>query len=164
MKDGPCVGGFTTAQWRSLDDNQFLSDRYAFVFNLNDQLHIPVKTQEKAVAGHSGNGPTYGNGDLVVFSKFNEPNHLRSMSEESTYNIPEVNGINVLTKSGKQRSTVQDIEVWQVIFTQEYQNEYCMQWLDSKFANEGELLNRKQREEWEAVHGQKGKDKPACDT
>ena len=104
-----------------------------------------MKNSERAIAGHPDNGPTYGNGDLVVFSKFNEPHHLRSMTEESSYNIPEVNKKNVLTKCGGplQRSTIKDLEIWQVKFTKEYQNEYCMQWIDKKFANECELLARK---------------------
>jgi hypothetical protein len=76
-----------------------MSDRYAFIFNLDDQLYLPVKEQDRAIAGHPANGPTFGNGDLVVFSKFNEVGHLRSMTEESSYNIPEDNGSNVLTKS-----------------------------------------------------------------
>jgi hypothetical protein len=102
LKNGPCIGGFTTAKWRSIEEeersNQFLSDRYSFIFNLDDNLFIKVKNSNRAIAGHPDNGPTYGNGDLVVFSKFNEPNHLRSMAKESVYNIPEVNGKNVLTK------------------------------------------------------------------
>jgi hypothetical protein len=38
-----------------------------------------------------------------------------------------------------------------------------MQWIDKKFANEGELLIRKHREEWELSNGKKGRAKPACD-
>jgi len=130
-----------------------MSDRYAFIFNLDDKLHFQVKEQEKAIAGHAGNGPTFGNGDLVLFSKFNEAGHLKSMTEESSYNIPEHSGLNILTKSSKQRTTIQDLEVWQVKFTLEYQNEYCMQWIHNKYANESELLIRKHREEWESSNG-----------
>jgi hypothetical protein len=79
-----------------------LSDRYSFIFNLDEKLLIPVKNSNRAIAGHPDNGPTYGNGDLVVFSRFNEPNHLRSMAKESVYNIPEVNNKNMLTGSPKQ--------------------------------------------------------------
>ena len=82
-----------------------MNDRYSFIFNLDDNLFIPVKNSNRAIAGHPDNGPTYGNGDLVVFSKFNEPNHLRSMAKESVYNIPEVDGKNVLTRSPKQQSS-----------------------------------------------------------
>jgi hypothetical protein len=82
-----------------------LNDRYSFIFNLDDNLFIPVKNSNRAIAGHPDNGPTYGNGDLVVFSKFNEPNHLRSMAKESVYNIPEVDGKNVLTRSPRQQSS-----------------------------------------------------------
>lgn len=94
-----------------------MSDRYAFIFNLDDKIIIPIKNSSRAIAGHPDNGPTYGNGDLVVFSKFNEPNHLRSMPTESSYNIPEVNNRNFLTKSQRQQSSISDLEIWQVIFT-----------------------------------------------
>ena len=114
IKDGPCIGGFTTMKWRSIKDDEdeeerkdkFLSDRYAFLFNLEDKLVIPIKNSSRAIAGHPDNGPTYGNGDLVVFSRFNEPNHLRSMPKESSYNIPEVNNRNILTKSQKQQTSI----------------------------------------------------------
>ena len=85
------------------------------------------------------------------------------MTEESSYNIPEDSGSNILTKSSKQRTTLEDLEVWQVKFTQEYQNEYCMQWIDKKFANESELLIRKHREEWELSNGKQSRGKAACE-
>ncbi len=114
IKDGPCIGGFTTMKWRSIKEDEdeeerkdkFLSDRYAFLFNLDDKLVIPIKNSSRAIAGQPDNGPTYGNGDLVVFSRFNEPNHLRSMPKESSYNIPEANNRNILTKSQKQQTSI----------------------------------------------------------
>ena len=98
IKDGPIVGGFTTAQWRNAD-NDFVSDRYAFIFNLTDGTFLPIRKSERAMACHKDNGPTYGNGDLVVFSKFNETGHLRSMTDEPQYNIQEIKGKNQITNS-----------------------------------------------------------------
>ncbi len=140
-----------------------MSDRYSFIFNLDDKLFIPVKNSSRAIAGHPNNGPTYGNGDLVVFSKFNEPNHLRSMAKEPVYNIPEINGKNLLTtRSNQQRSSISDLEIWQVTFTPEYQNEYCMQWIDRKFANENEMLTRRKRDEWESENVIAGQGRLPC--
>jgi hypothetical protein len=73
---------------------------------LDDKLLIPVKNSIRAIAGHPENGPTYGNGDLVVFNKFNDSNKLRSMPEEPSYNIPEINNKNMLTKSVLQNATI----------------------------------------------------------
>jgi hypothetical protein len=42
------------------------------------------------------------------------------------------------------------MELWQVKFSLEYQNEYCMQWVDEEHATPTELQRRKEREEWEA--------------
>jgi len=49
------------------------------------------------MACHKDNGPTYGNGDLVVFGKFNETGHLRSLTDEPQYNIQEIKGKNQIT-------------------------------------------------------------------
>ncbi len=72
------------------------------------------------------------------------------MTKETSYNIPEVNNRNVLTNSSTERNTITDMEVWQVIFSEEYQNEYSMQWLDKKFAPQMEILRRRERDEWES--------------
>ena len=76
-----------------------MTDRYAFLFNLNDERRFPIFHSEEAIANHPENGPTYGNGDLVVFSKFNESNHLKALEEEKPYFIKKEGGRNLLTGS-----------------------------------------------------------------
>ena len=39
--------------------------------------------------------------------------------------------------------------MWQVKFTEAFENEYCMQWLDDKHVNQAEEARRHQRESWE---------------
>ena len=98
------------------------------------------------------NGPTYGLGDLVLFDKLNEPQMLKSMTGKPKYKVQKINGRNLLTDSAEERVTVRDIEVWQVIFTEDFQNEYCMQWLEEDHASEAELTRRKKRDEWESKY------------
>lgn len=138
VKNGPCIGGFTTASWKGIEESKFISDRYSFLFNLTDEVHIPIKYSEQGIAWHGDNGPTYGNGDLVVFSRFNESDHLRAMPEKKPFFVEKRNGKNILTNSSNERNTTVDFEMWQVKFTEAFQNEYCMQWLDDKHVNQAE--------------------------
>ena len=152
IEDGPCIGGFTTNQWRSCEKIDNLNDRYSFLFNLTDSLHFPVKDQEKSIATFAKNGPTYGLGDLVIFDKFNDSQNLKAMTGKPKYKVQKMNGKNLLTDSSEEKVTVRDIEMWQVIFTEDFQNEFCMQWLEEDHASEVELERRKKRDEWESKY------------
>lgn len=43
IKDGDCVGGYTTAQWSSPDDEKSIGDSNALLFNLSCCRHFPSK-------------------------------------------------------------------------------------------------------------------------
>jgi hypothetical protein len=90
------------------------------LFNLTDEVHIPIKYSEQGIAWHGDNGPTYGNGDLVVFSRFNESDHLRAMPEKRAFFVEKRNGKNILTNSSNERNTTADFEMWQVKFTEAF--------------------------------------------
>ena len=75
-------------------------------------MHIPIKYSEHGIAWFADNGPTYGNGDLVVFSRFNESDHLRAMTEKKPYFVEKRNGKNILTGSSNERVTTAEFEMW----------------------------------------------------
>jgi hypothetical protein len=43
LEDGPCIGGFTQAQWKPTKDPISLSDSTAMIFNLTNYQNFPVK-------------------------------------------------------------------------------------------------------------------------
>lgn len=88
------------------------------------------------------NGPTFGVGELILYSKFNESDNLKSMTEMQSFYIPIVNGKNYLTNVSGDNVTVSDLEVWAIEFTETFQSEYSMQWLDEKHVTAAELLRR----------------------
>ena len=69
--------------------------------------------------------------------------------KDKNYKIDKVDGKSRLSGISGDRTTTEDFEVWQVIFTEEFQNEYSMQWLDEDHANEIEMARRKKRDEVE---------------
>lgn len=69
--------------------------------------------------------------------------------KDKNYKIDKVDGKSRLSGISRDRTTTEEFEVWQVIFTEEFQNEYSMQWLDEDHANEIEMARRKKRDEVE---------------
>ena len=50
IKDGPCVGGFTKAQWTSPTKSSFNNpDSDAILFNLTQNIAFPIVIQERAI-------------------------------------------------------------------------------------------------------------------
>ena len=43
LKNGPCIGGFTFAQWKESNDPINISDESAMIFNLTDNKKYLVK-------------------------------------------------------------------------------------------------------------------------
>ena len=76
-----------------------MSDRYAFIFNLTDERRFSIRHSKQGIANYAENGPPYGNGDLVVFNKFNESDHLKALEEEKAFFIQKEGGRNLLTGS-----------------------------------------------------------------
>ena len=94
------------------------------------------------MACYGKNGPTYGVGELVLYSKFNESDNLKSMTEMKPYHIPIKDGRNQLTNMSSDNVTVGDLEVWAVKFSEAFESEYSMQWLDEKYVTPAELMRR----------------------
>ena len=69
--------------------------------------------------------------------------------KDKNYKIDKVDGKSRLSGISAERTTTEEFEVWQVIFTEEFQSEYCMQWLEEDHASEIEMARRKKREEVE---------------
>jgi hypothetical protein len=82
------------------------------------------------------------------------------MPEKKPFYVEKKNGKNILTNSSNERTTTAEIEVWQVKFTEAFENEYCMQWLDDKHVNQAEQARRHQRENWESTNVKEGERNP----
>jgi hypothetical protein len=65
VKDGPCIGGFTQQHWESTDKQVYKNDDNAKLFNITQQLVIPVKKGEStSIKCRKYSGPEFGIGDL----------------------------------------------------------------------------------------------------
>ncbi len=85
----------------------------------------------------------------MFFDKFNETDHLKVLVKDKNYKIDKVDGNSKFSGISGDRATAEEFEVWQVIFTEEFQNEYSMQWLEEDHASEIEIARRKKRDEVE---------------
>lgn len=87
MKDGPCIGGFTSAQWKSGDTYAF--DNTAMLFNLTDERHYTTVRPEGAICCVTNFGPHFGWGDDLgaMLEPFNGENNCVSCCNNGYYNI-----------------------------------------------------------------------------
>lgn len=86
VKHGPCVGGYTKAQWDDDADECDGEDDQAFLFNLTQRKHFPVKTPEVAIKRLAGWGPYFGEGELGAWDEpFNNNGNCTSMLDEQGY-------------------------------------------------------------------------------
>ena len=99
--NGPCIGGYTKSKWieRPKLNERNGADPDAFLFNLTQRRHFPVKNPAFAIKNSEMWGPYFGNGELGADNDdFNEELACVSLTGESVYDIPEnSNGINQLT-------------------------------------------------------------------
>jgi hypothetical protein len=124
IKDGDCIGGFTTAKWFTPQGGDVFSfDKDSMLFNLNKNLHYPCKIYECAIWNYPNCGPYFGlNGELATLEPFNEENHCSaSMHENWCYKVPiDDNKRSMLTnteievgaKQAQTKFTITEIEVW----------------------------------------------------
>ena len=56
-----------------------------------------------------------------------------------------------------------EFEVWQLEFSEAFQSEYSMQWLDEKYVTPAELIRREQRDQWESENYKESKDRVGKD-
>ncbi len=66
IKDGDCIGGYTSQHWD--DSDTYKADSSAFVFNLTRSRHFPSQASGKDIYCSRNWGPFFsgGNGDLAA--------------------------------------------------------------------------------------------------
>ena len=89
IKDGDCIGGYTSQHWDKLGTK---ADSSAFVFNLTHSRHFPSQATGKAIKCDSYYGPCFSSGgssDLTAGNEpFNDNNKCWSNANEDAYKIP----------------------------------------------------------------------------
>jgi hypothetical protein len=119
IKDGDCVGGYTTQHWESSEPWKDKADSSAFLFNLTCSLHFPSKASGKDICCYRSIGPDFRGGgygsDLgLTYEPFNGSGKCYSWVNKPGYEIPEVNGKNQLTNQESADFTLSELEVWAV--------------------------------------------------
>jgi hypothetical protein len=107
-------GGFTSLNWKS--EGGFVSDTSmeTFIFSLNLGKKYDLNDKEKsAIKFDLNNGPTFGNGDIIVYQNMKEGKTYAN--EKSSF--LEDNNLELIQKEGEQQSfNVQEIEVYRIIY------------------------------------------------
>jgi hypothetical protein len=90
IKDGDCIGGYTSQCWESeLKDK---ADSSAFLFNLTRSRHFPSKATGKHIFCASYSGPCFYGGLLCELAAYNAPfngkGKCESQANKPGYNIP----------------------------------------------------------------------------
>ena len=117
VKDGDCIGGFTTCQWDS--SGGFYADKDSFLFNLSSSRQFPSQQGKGGINGYPNYGPAFGCktfADLRAEEPFNGDNQCCSGANCSGYLISKEGDKNMLTNKERVRFTISEIEVWQVTF------------------------------------------------
>jgi hypothetical protein len=113
MKDGDCIGGYTSQHWDGSSGSK--ADSSAFLFNLTHSRHFPSKATGKDIYCSNNYGPRFGGGSTELCARdqpFNGNNNCYSFPNEKGYNIPLVDGKNQLTNQGGYDFTISELEVW----------------------------------------------------
>ncbi len=117
VENGPCIGGFTSAQWKSEPDRTEATDPFAFLFSVTEKKWLNCKCKALAIANDENTGPNFGTYELMTEEPFNGPSKCISIKNETVYNIPSDKlGRNILTHSRKDNFTITELEVWEVEF------------------------------------------------
>ncbi len=116
IKDGDCIGGYTSQCWESPCYNKWKADSSAFLFNLTRSRHFPSKATAEDIYCSEYYGPCFvgGNGgELAAYTEpFNGKDKCYSGANQPGYNIPLVEGKNQLTNQGDGYFTISELEVW----------------------------------------------------
>ena len=122
VKDGPCIGGYTAAQWES-GYGKYVKDPQAFIFNLTHKRHFPCKDPNRAIFCANSDGPNFGGMDLAAREdNFIRENNCVSVQGRIVYNVPFDSQyrnmlINQVGKGQFEDSfTITELEVWQIDF------------------------------------------------
>jgi hypothetical protein len=118
IKDGDCVGGYTTQHWESSESLKYKADSSAFLFNLTCSLHFPSKASGNDIRCHRSIGPIFSGGSCIELGvsrqPFNDRSIWYSIMNDTGYKIPIVNGKNQLTNQMSCSFTISELEVWAV--------------------------------------------------
>ena len=118
IKDGDCIGGYTSQCWESLSPGKFKADRSAFLFNLTRSRHFPSKATGNDIYCRSNCGPCfsadYGSELAAYPQQFNGKGKCYSRANQPGYKIPLVDGKNQLTNQEDGHFTISELEVWLV--------------------------------------------------
>jgi hypothetical protein len=120
IKDGDCVGGFTTQSWHHRDHpNCRVRDDNAFLFNLSCARLFPSQHSGEDIWCNMGMGPSFngGGGGWELAAKdepFHGENNCKSWANDSGYKIGmETDGVtNKLTRKKNVDFTITELEVW----------------------------------------------------
>ena len=114
MKDGDCIGGYTSQHWDQ--SKTFKADSSAFLFNLTHSRHFPSKATGTDIYCGSNFGPCFHGGGMselcAVSLPFNGDNKCYSWANKPGYNIPYVDRKNQLTNQRDGNFTISELEAW----------------------------------------------------
>ena len=69
LKNGLCIGGFTKAQWKSVE-NVNVNDPNAFLFSVTDKKWYRCKSAYSAIFNDKNTGPNFGIEELLAEEPF----------------------------------------------------------------------------------------------
>ena len=78
IKNGDCIGGFTSASWSSPKSWEYKYDPSAVLFNLSTQTSFPCLVPSDAIWCRDDWGPGFGLDVLKPFNQFNRDDNCRS--------------------------------------------------------------------------------------
>ena len=115
IKNGDCIGGYTSASWSS--DGDFKKDDHAFLFNLNSLSHFPSHNSGLDIYCDADYGPCFSGGttELNATPPFNGELNCRSLVYQHGYQITADNEVNQLTYLKDSKFTITELEVWLVL-------------------------------------------------
>jgi hypothetical protein len=119
IKDGDCIGGYTTQHWESTEWVKLKGDSSAFLFNMNHFLYFHSNGSGIDISCHISYGPEFTGVERyselgITFEPFNGSGNCYSWVDKPGYKIPEINGKNKLTNREDGDFTISELEVWAV--------------------------------------------------
>jgi len=87
IKNGSCIGGFTSAKWSSTPAPAFVNDPSALLFNLGLKTFFPCKRQTHALSNMASWGPCFGVSELIVKEPFNGEKNCYSTTNQIGYKL-----------------------------------------------------------------------------
>lgn len=87
IKDGDCIGGYTTAKWSSpLADERICADE-AFLFNLTCQRHFPSKQNGADIFCRFDMGPDFSGKGACGLSAYDSPLTVMGSAGHMQYSL-----------------------------------------------------------------------------